>query len=83
MIRMLLATLLLPYAASSAWAQAKADARDDLRYGDQPFSYWESFPRTELKPERRIDALRAMAAFGSSGYAKEAAAVIVGVSRKP
>ena len=36
-----------------------------------------SFPRTELKAERCIDAVRAMAAFGVRGYGREATAVIV------
>ena len=57
--------------------EKKAEAREDLRYDDKPFTYWEKFSLTELKSERRIDAVRAMAAFGTRGYAKEAPAVIV------
>jgi HEAT repeat protein len=65
------------HAQETPAAKKPADPRDELRYDGKPFAYWEAFPRTELKPERRIDALRAMAAFGARGYAKEAMAGIV------
>src|SRR5260370_1804339 len=51
--------------------------KEDLGYDGKPFSYWQSYAKTELKAERRIDALWAMAAFGSRGYAPEATQVIV------
>src|SRR5262245_61994396 len=74
MIRTSLTTgLILLCAANLAFGQT----REDLRYDGKPFAYWETFPRTELKAERRIEALRAMAAFGSRGYAKEATAALV------
>ena len=75
MIRLLMSVVVLLGAVNAGLAQAEPG--DELRYDGKPFSYWETYPRTELKPERRIDALRAMAAFGSRGYAKEATAVIV------
>ena len=76
MTRFLLLATLLVLCPSWIIAQEKqaADPRAELRYDDKPFSYWEKFPRTELKAERRVDAVRAMAAFGVRGYAKEATA---------
>ncbi len=84
MMRTLLAMLLLIATTSVAWGQAKpaGDPRDELRDGGKPFAYWQKFPRTELKPEWRIDAVHAMAAFGTRGYAKEATAVIVELLRE-
>jgi hypothetical protein len=51
---------------------APALKKEDLRYDGRPFSDWRNYWRTELKAERRIDFLRAMAAFGMNGYAEEA-----------
>ncbi len=57
-----------------------ADAdKDALRYNGKPFAYWETYMRTELKSERRIEGLRALAAFGVRGHAEEAAKAIVEV----
>ncbi len=57
-----------------------ADAdKDALRYDGKPFAYWETYMRTELKSERRIEGLRALAAFGVRGHAEEAAKAIVEV----
>ncbi len=79
MIRVLLATLVLVYAAGVATAQVQpgADPRDRLRYDGKSFSYWQAYLQSELKQERRVDALRAMAEFGTRGYAKEAASAVV------
>ncbi len=80
---LLLAISILLAAAGFSRAQTEpagkkpADPRDELRYDGKPFAYWESFGRNELKAERRIEAIRALAAFGSRGYAKEATAAIV------
>lgn len=52
-------------------------SRDDFRYDGKPFSFWSKYLQTELKAENRIDAVRAMAAFGVRGYGKEAAEVLV------
>lgn len=57
-----------------------ADAdKDALRYDGKPFEYWRTYMRTELKSERRIEGLRALAAFGVRGHAEEAAKAIVEV----
>jgi RNA polymerase sigma factor (sigma-70 family) len=55
----------------------EAEPDQDLRYDGKPFEYWRSFMIKELKPERRIDAIRAMGAFGVRGYSREATEVIV------
>jgi hypothetical protein len=51
--------------------------REDLRYDGKPFSYWRTYALTELKAERRIEAVRALGTFGVSGYAEEATRVLV------
>jgi hypothetical protein len=58
-------------------ADPSAVKKEDLRYDGKPFSYWRNYGRTELKAERRIDFLRAMAAFGLNGYAEEATLAII------
>jgi RNA polymerase sigma factor (sigma-70 family) len=64
-------------------ASAKSPRRDpDLRYDGKPFEYWRDFTIKELKAERRIDAIRAMGAFGTRGYATEGAEVIVNVMKE-
>jgi len=51
--------------------------KEDLRYDRKPFEYWRRYLLTELKAERRIEALTAMAAFGAKGYGKEAVPAIL------
>lgn len=78
---LLLAMLFLPLGADSARAQGDgkkpADPREELRFDGKPFAYWETLGRNELRAERRVEAIDALAAFGSRGYAKEATAAIV------
>ena len=50
--------------------------KDALRYDDKTFDEWRHGWRTELKPERRTEAIKAFAAFGAHGYGKEATAAI-------
>jgi hypothetical protein len=68
-----LSTQTLPLAA----AQAIATKKEDFRWDGKPFSYWQSYWRTELKPERRAETMRALGAFGTRGYAEEAAVAIL------
>jgi RNA polymerase sigma factor (sigma-70 family) len=56
-----------------------ATPREALRYGGKTFAAWREVLRTDLKPEVRIEAIKALAAFGSNGYAEEATAAIVEV----
>jgi hypothetical protein len=52
-------------------------AKEALRYDGKSFTQWRSYLRTELKPARRVEAIKALVAFGVNGYGPEAAAVIV------
>jgi HEAT repeat protein len=72
----------IPYPVHADEQDAAKDAgprvkKEDFRYDGKPFSYWQSYLLTELKAERRIDAIWAMGAFGSKGYAPEATKVLV------
>ena len=73
--------------AEAAWAvEAEAPAapvrpKKALRYDGRSFDEWRDELETELKPERRTEAIKAFAAFGANGYGREAAEVIVGVMR--
>jgi RNA polymerase sigma factor (sigma-70 family) len=57
--------------------EAAAVRRERLRYGGKDFTHWSDVLRTELKPEARLEALKALRAFGTNGYAQEVASVIV------
>jgi hypothetical protein len=39
-----------------------------MLYDGNPFEYWRYYCQTELKPEQRIEAMRALAAFGVQGH---------------
>jgi hypothetical protein len=66
---------------TSPWATAQQPAvsKEDLRYDGKTFGYWQTYWRTELKPELRVEAIRALAAFGTNGYAEEAAVIVLEV----
>ena len=68
-----------PVATPSAPQQGGAGlpAKEQFRYDGKPFTSWEYVLDTELKPERQVEALRAMAAFGRNGYGPEATAAIL------
>jgi HEAT repeat protein len=46
--------------------------REALRYAGKSFDQWCEELRTELKPEARVEAIRALGAFATNGYAAEA-----------
>jgi HEAT repeat protein/protein involved in polysaccharide export with SLBB domain len=50
-----------------------------LRYGGKTFEQWRTELTTELKPEVRIEGIKALSTFGANGYGAEAAAAIVEV----
>ncbi len=56
--------------------------REKFRYDGKPFAYWNEYLKIELKPERRIEALEALGAFGVAGYAKEATTTILEVYKQ-
>ncbi len=51
--------------------------REELRYGGKDFDQWRAELQIELKPEIRIDGLKALATFGINGYGPEATAAIL------
>jgi hypothetical protein len=56
--------------------------RSQLRYDGKSFDEWRSQWRNELKVEERIEAIKAMTAFGRAGYGREAAESIMDVARE-
>jgi len=50
------------------------------RYDGKSFYEWRDAWQTELSTAKRIEAVKALAAFGRAGYGKEAAAVILDVA---
>jgi hypothetical protein len=66
---------------SPAWGQPAGVKKEDLLYDAAPFDFWKDRLQTELKPERRIEAIQALAAFGVNGYGAEASAIIVDIAR--
>jgi len=62
--------------------QEPGRSRKNLRYQDRSFDQWKTSLDTELSPDRRFEAIRAMAAFGARGYGREAADVIAKLMRE-
>jgi RNA polymerase sigma factor (sigma-70 family) len=56
--------------------------KERFLYGGKDFNAWSETLQTDLKPEVRIEAIKALGAFGVNGYAEEAASVILGVVTK-
>lgn len=52
-----------------------------LSYGNKTFAEWRGMLVSDLKPEVRIEAIKALSAFGANGYGKEAAEAIIEVMR--
>jgi hypothetical protein len=55
--------------------------REKLRYDGKSFEEWQELLETELKPERRAEAMKAFGMFGLKGYSEEAARSIIEVTR--
>jgi hypothetical protein len=53
--------------------------REQLRYDGKTFEQWRDSLLTELKPERRVEALKALRSFGVRGYGREAASAMAHV----
>jgi hypothetical protein len=60
------------------WGQSTpaAPAGTQLTYDGKTFDQWQSLVRTELNPERRAEAVEALAAFGRAGRGRDAAIAI-------
>jgi RNA polymerase sigma factor (sigma-70 family) len=56
-------------------------AKEMLRYGGKSFDDWRTVLMTDLKPETRAEAIKAMSAFGANGYGREATVAIVEAMR--
>ena len=63
--------------ASKAWRSA---ASKGIRYDGKTFHEWRDAWQTELSTEKRMEAVKALAAFGRAGYGKEAAEAILDVA---
>ncbi len=63
-------------------AKPKREEQPTLLYDDKTFDQWRSLWKNELKTEKRIEAIKALAAFGRTGYGKEAAEVIFEVAEQ-
>lgn len=60
---------------------AKAElSKSTLRYDGKSFEQWRGVWKTELSTAKRMDAVKALAAFGRAGYGKEATEVILDVA---
>ncbi len=58
-----------------------ARARETLRYDGKTFREWRNELATELKPELRIEGIKALSMFGAKGYGEEAARAILAEMR--
>jgi RNA polymerase sigma factor (sigma-70 family) len=74
--------------AKNAPAAEMANAKEDdkahadkerLRYDGKDFAHWRDTLRDDLKPEVRLQALKALSAFAGNGYAEEATAIVLDV----
>ncbi len=62
-----------PADPQQAASQPEEKPNPNLRYDGKTFAQWKDYLANELKPERRVDGLCAVAAFANKGYGKEAA----------
>ncbi len=72
-----------PFNASPAPIASPAGAgfdKSNLRYDGKTFDTWRTTWKTELSTEKRLEAVKALAAFGRAGYGKEAAEAILDVA---
>jgi hypothetical protein len=56
--------------------------RASLRYEGKSFEEWREAGRTELSAEKRLEAVKALAAFGANGYGRGAAQAILDAARQ-
>ncbi len=67
-------------ASEARGAAGPALSKSALRYDGKTFDQWRTAWRTELSTEKRLEAVKALAAFGANGYGKEAAEAILDVA---
>jgi hypothetical protein len=66
--------------AIAADGSATLDDKSALRYEGKTFDEWRTAWRTELSTQKRLEAVKALAAFGANGYGREAAEAILEVA---
>ncbi len=69
-------------AAASPAAGTAAAPKSALRYDGKSFDEWRDAWQTELSTEKRIEAVKALAAFSANGYGKEAAETILEIAMR-
>jgi beta-lactamase regulating signal transducer with metallopeptidase domain/protein involved in polysaccharide export with SLBB domain/HEAT repeat protein len=63
-------------------APAKSESKKEaLRYENKSFNEWRKILMTELKPESRIQAIKALRTFGMNGYGEEATRAILEITK--
>ncbi len=67
-------------ATESVTSQSAGVNKIRLRYDGKRFSEWQTIWKNELSNERRLEAAKALAAFGRAGYGEEAAEAILDVA---
>jgi hypothetical protein len=67
--------------AGAVKAEADMPEREALRYAGKSFAQWRKELHTELKPELRIEGIKAMGTFGANGYGTEATTALLSVMR--
>ena len=60
----------------------QADSPTNLRYEGKTFEEWRDASRIELSTERQTEAVKALAAFGANGYARDATEAILDVAAR-
>jgi hypothetical protein len=66
--------------ASSVTTPPSSPAKRPLLYDGKTFDQWRTLWQTELKTEKRTEAIQALAAFGRAGRGREAAEAILDVA---
>jgi len=70
-----------PMALGGAAAPLAKEKKESLTYGGKSFAEWRAVLTSDLKPEVRTEAIKALSAFGTNGYGKEAAEAIIEAMR--
>jgi hypothetical protein len=69
----------VPKVQNDPFAQT-ASAKPALRYNGKTFDEWQEIWKTELSTDKRVEAVKALAAFGANGYGKEASRAILDIA---
>lgn len=75
-----LTVTLTPDDNSKQQPSTRESDKKSLRYDGKSFNEWRNSWQTELSHEKRLAAVKALAAFGANGYGKEASTAILDVA---